>query len=573
MSYSIYGQNINFIFRNLEAGPPNRNWMFQFDDTNFWMHDGSPYTTNLIVPDIDNFAYEKFTWSEHGAVNHPSSSEFVSKTDLPHVSGADLKLRLENFSLFSFHHINTVDPEDPWDTFGQAGDERVYVNGTGTILDGEEVKLIVKNCRLSVTVPYPTANQLEPALHGFVLAHDVGTGITITGNGKGNIDVDNSDPNWLLDLGVGQISFDFTTINEVIQDYWGYYDFNINAYPADFQEIIGFFEFAASKGIPETKTISGATFAFNGEPTLDNGDLRRIYANKIIKDPGTNGSLPSGINNISTQHYWQIGTTFKTYDVDLTFDIADLTGVSDYNTLTVLHRVNSSAPWKECTSVSVNSINKTITAPGLQSFSEFVVASKSTNNPLPVELVSFEAESSNAGVLLTWNTATEINNYGFEIERKLNSNTNWSKIGFVQGNGNSSSNKYYSYIDKEQLHGTYSYRLKQIDNNGEYEYSSIIEVNVNSLPKEYVLNQNYPNPFNPSTTISFSIPEKQFVSLKIYDILGNEITTIVNEELEAGSYNKLWNSASFNGKVASGIYFYKLTAGSFVETKKMSLMK
>ncbi|GAB6283556.1 MAG: hypothetical protein STSR0008_23320 [Ignavibacterium sp.] len=211
------------------------------------------------------------------------------------------------------------------------------------------------------------------------------------------------------------------------------------------------------------------------------------------------------------------------------------------------------------------------------------------SNPLPVELTSFAANILSSGVELKWQTATEVNNFGFDVERSID-NQNWTKIGFVAGNGNSNSPKDYSYVDediKNQANGKYYYHLKQIDTDGSYEYSETIEVNwtsgvtdVNdskSLPNEFALSQNYPNPFNPSTVIKYTITaspisspkERTFVRLVVYDILGNEISTLVNEEKPAGEYE-----VEFNGKgLSSGMYFYKIEAGNFVQVKKMIMLK
>ena len=142
---------------------------------------------------------------------------------------------------------------------------------------------------------------------------------------------------------------------------------------------------------------------------------------------------------------------------------------------------------------------------------------------LPVEIISFSANLIGSKIKLNWNTATEINNYGFEIERKTKDN--WQKIGFVQGNGNSNTPKEYSFTDNKLIGGSkFQYRLKQIDNDGQFEYSNIIEVKV--IPKEYLLSQNYPNPLNPSTTIKYSIPKSSQVSLKIFNTLGEELETL-----------------------------------------------
>ena len=169
-------------------------------------------------------------------------------------------------------------------------------------------------------------------------------------------------------------------------------------------------------------------------------------------------------------------------------------------------------------------------------------------------------------IRLDWATATEVNNYGFEVERK--SSYNWQKIGFVQGNGNCNSPKQYSFVDNNPYGGTsFQYRLKQIDSDGKFEYSEIVVVKI--LPEKYELYQNYPNPFNPSTTIKYSVPQGSNVLIKVFDILGNEIETLVNEEKLVGIYEASWNATS----LPSGVYFYKLQAGSFIDTGKMILLK
>ena len=187
---------------------------------------------------------------------------------------------------------------------------------------------------------------------------------------------------------------------------------------------------------------------------------------------------------------------------------------------------------------------------------------------VPVELVSFSAEVFNSNVTLSWITATEINNYGFEIERRNAESINWMNVGFVSGNGNSTEIKYYNYEDNSVPVGKFVYRLKQLDYNGNFQYSKEVEATI--LPaNNFILNQNYPNPFNPVTRISYSIPENAFTTLKVYDILGNEIQTLISRELPAGSYE-----VEFDGKgLPSGVYIYKLNSGKFVKTLKMNLLK
>jgi hypothetical protein len=189
-------------------------------------------------------------------------------------------------------------------------------------------------------------------------------------------------------------------------------------------------------------------------------------------------------------------------------------------------------------------------------------------NIVPVELYSFSSSVEGNTVNLSWLTATELNNRGFEIERSFNK-SNWSTIGFKEGKGTTSEPQQYSYSDN--LSGVVSsrlyYRLKQIDFDGNFEYSNIIEVEI--APLVFSLSQNYPNPFNPSTKINYSIPQSSNVVIKVFDILGNEVATLVNEQKPAGSYEIEFNATNF----PSGVYCYQLKAGTFIETKKMLLVK
>jgi len=184
-----------------------------------------------------------------------------------------------------------------------------------------------------------------------------------------------------------------------------------------------------------------------------------------------------------------------------------------------------------------------------------------------VELISFIAEVSNKNVILSWITATEINNYGFEIERKQ-SGVDWAKIGFIQGNGTTIKENIYNYADENIETGEYYYRLKQIDYDGSFEYSTELEV-VIEIFYDFNLEQNYPNPFNPGTSINYSIREKGLVNLKVFDILGKEVAVLINENQGAGNYSVQFNASN----LPSGIYFYKITLGNYTATKKLILLK
>jgi photosystem II stability/assembly factor-like uncharacterized protein len=196
---------------------------------------------------------------------------------------------------------------------------------------------------------------------------------------------------------------------------------------------------------------------------------------------------------------------------------------------------------------------------------------------LPVELASFSAAVSNNSVLLNWMTASEINNKGFEVERKLK-NQDWVTIGFVTGNGTSTEKHNYKFSDEtmnENYNGRVLYRLKQVDFNGEYNYSNQVFADFDFIPNQVTLAQNFPNPFNPTTTIKYSIPVEANVKLVVYNSIGEKVSELVNSVQATGNYQVTWNATDF----ASGIYFYALEVSDmqnqnlFKESRKIVLVK
>jgi hypothetical protein len=188
---------------------------------------------------------------------------------------------------------------------------------------------------------------------------------------------------------------------------------------------------------------------------------------------------------------------------------------------------------------------------------------------VPVELVSFSGTAMQEGITLNWATASELNNFGFEVERSTDEN-GFTTIGFVNGVGTSTENHYYSFIDRPHFENKsrIQYRLKQVDFDGSFEYSNVIEVEVYQ-PLVFKLDQNYPNPFNPSTKIEYTLPTDGYTELKVYDIMGNSITTLVSETKPAGSYDIVFDASN----MPSGVYFYTLTSGELISSKKMMLIK
>jgi hypothetical protein len=190
---------------------------------------------------------------------------------------------------------------------------------------------------------------------------------------------------------------------------------------------------------------------------------------------------------------------------------------------------------------------------------------------VPVELVSFNAAVENNAITLNWITATETNNHGYDVERKLK-NEEWEKVGYIKGNGTVTTSSSYSYKDEfrdNPYEGTVLYRLKQINTDGSFEYTKTINVDVNFIPSDFVLYQNYPNPFNPSTNIAFAVPFEAQVKLSVYNQLGEEVSVIANKVFSPGIYNFTWDGSAFS----SGIYFYSLEAQNGNSVANTSLVK
>ncbi|UCH66289.1 MAG: T9SS type A sorting domain-containing protein, partial [Ignavibacterium sp.] len=202
-----------------------------------------------------------------------------------------------------------------------------------------------------------------------------------------------------------------------------------------------------------------------------------------------------------------------------------------------------------------------------------IITENILGSPFPVELSFFNATVLADDVFLHWRTETEIDNYGFDVERTVPLNPpevgKWEKIGFVNGYGNSNSPREYSFIDESSEVGTQIYyRLKQIDNDGTYEYSPVVTAEIEA-PSSFHLSQNYPNPFNPGTTIDFALPRQEAVLLKVYNLLGELIQVLINRAMPTGIHSVIFNAANF----PSGVYIYRLEAGSNSATKQMIILK
>lgn len=282
------------------------------------------------------------------------------------------------------------------------------------------------------------------------------------------------------------------------------------------------------------------------------------------------GSTVNGDDNLSepgSPPGYDISTNFETW-VILNFTHSSPGSTPDF---TILESSNAIGLFENHqnvpkTDVIVSYSSSSITRNGLQ------------DQPLPVELTSFTASIVDNKISLSWQTATEIDNYGFEIERTVgstqaeesSSEPNWQKIGFVAGAGYSNSIKNYSFMDIKPLDGLLKYRLRQIDTDGKFEYSGIVEIVIEGdIPLEYKLSQNYPNPFNPSTNITFSLPEPGLYIINIYNSLGQRVAKLGENNYSAGTYSIKFDAQ----KLPSSIYIYQLLGENANITKKMLLLR
>jgi hypothetical protein len=283
-----------------------------------------------------------------------------------------------------------------------------------------------------------------------------------------------------------------------------------------------------------------------------------------------------GVDKISTVRYFRVdksaGITGGNANLTLSWGADD--GVTDAANLTVCGQADG-GDWiyqSHASYVQLTGSTGTVTTgnnPATNATGNFALGNLTGGtNPLPVNLSSFTASPSNGAMKLSWKTSVETDNHGFNVERSADKSV-WATLTFIQGQGNSNSTKAYSYSDNSiNKAGKYYYRLKQIDNNGGFKYSNMVEADF-VLPTVYSLNQNYPNPFNPNTMISYSLPLASNVKISVYNAIGETVQILENGFKVAGNYSVSFNAAN----IPSGIYFYRIEAGKFSQVRKMMLLK
>ncbi|MFZ4723927.1 MAG: T9SS type A sorting domain-containing protein [Paludibacter sp.] len=323
------------------------------------------------------------------------------------------------------------------------------------------------------------------------------------------------------------------------------------------------------------------TFTFASSftfPVGDNDGTAEYSPVTLNFTSGTFSSAYAGVNLVNNKHpnnssstsylnrYWSIsvsGITSFSYNIALKYSApADVVGTEG----NINFGKYSNSNWLYLG--AANTVDHQIEATGLTSFSSFTGGRES---PLPVTLETFTSSVNSRDVKLQWTTSMENNNAGFEIERAevRSGNLEFRKTGFISGKGTINTATNYTYTDTKLNSGKYQYRLKQIDNNGNYAYFDLANAVEVALPTKYNMSQNYPNPFNPTTKIDFEIPENTFVKIVMFDILGREVKSIMKENKQAGFYTAMLNT----GDLSSGTYFYRMEAGKYIKTLKMCIIK
>lgn len=308
-------------------------------------------------------------------------------------------------------------------------------------------------------------------------------------------------------------------------------------------------------------------------PSSSNNLIAYIYGSASGSPVSSGENFPEGIDRRS-DIVWAVNE-WGSVTADLYIDFSSVSGISNQSTLVLLRRSRFSVNWSEVTSAVLDTNNKTFSLSGVTSFYEYALGGDS-ENPLPVLLSEFRHSVTDNITSLFWKTSLEINNSGFDIERKCLDAVvlgEWSKIGFLPGYGTTSEEHIYSISDRGLLNGSYAYRLKQIDYNGNFEYFYLNDNVTISSPGKSAVFQNYPNPSNPVSKIDFKLSVGGMVKLIFYDITGRVVNELVNEQMKSG-----YHTAEFNGSsLASGVYFYKFTVESgdynYSEIKKLVLVK
>lgn len=314
----------------------------------------------------------------------------------------------------------------------------------------------------------------------------------------------------------------------------------------------------------------GTSLSVSITSTPDSANYLVAYLAGGVNDPPVTDETYPELVSQRAAIIWGIVETGNV-TVNLIFDYSGIPGISDPSSLRLIKRAAADSPWVDITAQFTNDVeNRRFTASGITSFSEFTIGSSGGSNPLPVQMAAFNAMAQGFIVTLRFTTATEVNSFQFEVKRRVTGSETWVTVGTREGAGTSISPRTYEMVDEVPSPGRYAYRIVQFDRDGQSRDAGTVEVEITLGPTKFALDQNFPNPFNPATVIAFTVPEDGHVTLKIFNVLGEEVAMLVSETLRAGISHRATFDAS---KLASGIYFAELRFGGQRLLKRMVLLK
>ncbi len=576
---------ISFAVNNVECHvPPGTPWMFDADDPIFpWLHDGNPFTySNNAVYQFHNHAYYNFystTDSWDDAFPYSSSCTAENLDFIEGTSGFDI--RFDQYELVAFQHINAMNPGAAWNTLGEAGDKRIYVNGISNIYHNGSLVLSIKDCVIEVLVHYPDAVQMRQVLGAANWQNDVGSGQGTQASGWGIVDVVNSDLDWVAvfaDPNVGnRVDFTMTSVDNTVQYEYGYFSFDLDINPAAhaIQQAV---EEVLLPG-PVVCEPLDIEFDFHsvdlGGPDNNLGDLLLL-----VVEESPDGVFPEETEAVYAQ-YWQLGTTLEAFSTDITFSVE---GFGDSSFWQVLRRGEGEGSWQIWNDITILDANR-IRANNVNAFSDWAIGSTS-DDTLPVVLSSFTAvPTAQTAVELKWTTQSESQMAGFRIFRAqaddLVSAMQISNLIFAT---NTSQPSHYGFVDIEVYPGnTYNYWLQSSEITGECSFHGPISVYVSptgqddgspDLNLECAIRRVFPNPSS-SPTIDVSLAKEAQLQIAVYNLRGQLIRKVFEGSKNVGIHYLHWDGRNASGKLCpSGVYLVEMKLdGKSIQRSRFILHK
>lgn len=577
--------SISFDVNNVECHVPDGTpWMFDSDDPGYPnKRDGNPFTySDVWGYQHHNHAYYNFysptvPWDPPFPYSSSCTAEnldFIEGT-----SGFDI--RFDQFELVSFQHVNAMNPGAAWNTLGEAGDKRIYINGISNIYHNGSLVLSVKDCVIEVLVHYPNAEQMRQFLGTVHWQNDVGSGQPTQASGWGIVDVENSDPDWVAvfaDPNVGnRVDFIMTSMNNTAQYEYGYFSFDLEILPAAhaIQQAV---EEVLLPGPVDFDPLDVEFVFYTLDPGGPGNDLGDLLLLLVEESP--DGVFPEETQAIYGQ-YWQLGTTLEAFSTDITFTVD---GFGDSSFWQVLRRGEGEGSWQIWNDITILDANR-IRANNVNAFSDWAIGSTS-DDTLPVVLSSFTAvPTAQMAVKLNWTTQSEAQMAGFCIFRSSSDQlTNALQISNLISATNTSLTQNYEYIDMEVYpNSTYYYWLQQSEITGECSFHGPITVYVSAdgegegspdLVLNTAIRRIFPNP-SASPTIDVSLAKDSQLQISVYNLRGQLIRKVFEGNKSEGIHYIHWDGRDSAGTTcASGVYFVALkTDGKEIQRSRLILHK